>query len=100
MRSNQFLCPAGKKGDLENTFLLYDLEEYGDWNFARMPDDPVLKPGESLEAYIPASPDASGELDGSAIWRVQFRKGYNPKSKRGVTTLIEVKFNENEIESA
>ena len=100
LRSNQFLCPAGKKGDLENTFLLYDLEEYGDWNFAGMPDDPVLKPGESLEAYIPASPDASGELDGSAIWRVQFRKGYNPKSKRGVTTLIEVKFNENEIESA
>ncbi|HBN76355.1 MAG TPA: hypothetical protein DD473_11160 [Planctomycetaceae bacterium] len=100
LRSNQFLCPAGSKGDLKNTFLLYDLEEYGDWNFAGMQDDPVLKPGETMEAYIPASPDAAGELDGAAVWRLQFRKGYNPKSKRGVTTLIEVKFNKNEIESA
>jgi hypothetical protein len=100
LRSNQFVCSAGNKGNLENTFLLYDLEEYGDWNFAGMKDDPVLKPGETLEAYLRASPQAAEELDGQSIWRIQFRKGYNPKSKRGVTTLIEVTFNQEEIESA
>jgi len=100
LRSNQFLSTVGDKGNLDRTFLLYDLEEYGDWNFAGVKDEPVLGPGESIETYLPAAPAADEELDGTVVWRIQFRKGYHPKSKRGVTTLIEVRFKKNEIQSA
>ncbi len=100
LRSNQFLSTVGDKGNLDRTFLLYDLEEYGDWNFAGIKDEPLLGPGEVVETYLPAAPAADDELDGTVVWRIQFRKGYNPKSKRGVTTLIEVRFKKNEIQSA
>ncbi len=100
MRSNQFLCPAGSKGDLDKTSLLYNLEMVGDWDFAGVKDDPVLSPGEALEIYLPSSEEAYNKMDGKITWRVQFRKGYNPKSKRGVTTLIEVIFDKKQVVSA
>ncbi len=99
MRSNQFLCPANSKGDLDKTSLLYNLEMVGDWDFAGIEDDPVVPPGESLEIYLPSSEQAYDEMDGKITWRVQFRKGYNPQSKRGVTTLIEVVFDKKQIAS-
>ncbi|MCG6157984.1 hypothetical protein [Rubinisphaera margarita] len=100
LRSNQFLTTVSDKGNLDRTFLLYDLEQYGDWNFAGIKDEPVLGPGESIETYLPAAAVADEELDGTVVWRIQFRKGYHPTSKRGVTTLIEVRFKKNQIQSA
>ena len=100
MRSNQFLCPADSKGDLDKTSLLYNLEMVGDWDFAGVKDDPVLSPGETLDIYLPSSEEAYDKMDGEITWRVQFRKGYNPKSKRGVTTLIEVIFDKKQVISA
>ncbi len=99
MRSNQFLCPADSKGDLDKTSLLYNLEMVGDWDFAAVEDDPVLAPGESLEIYLPSSEDAYDKMEGKITWRVQFRKGYHPESKRGVTTLIEVVFDKSQVAS-
>ncbi|MCA8988089.1 MAG: hypothetical protein KDA78_10630 [Planctomycetaceae bacterium] len=100
LRSNQFLSTSSHKGEQEHTLLLYDLEEFGDWNFADMPELPMLKPGESIELYLPSSPDWKDRLSGNVVWRVQFRKGYNPESRRGVTTLIEVQFNLDDINAA
>jgi len=99
MRSNQFLCPANSKGELDKTSLLYNLEMVGDWDFAGIKDDPIVPPGESLEIYLPSSEQAYDEMDGKITWRVQFRKGYNPQSKRGVTTLLEVVFDKKQIAS-
>ncbi len=100
MRSNQFLCPSRAKGDLKKTSLLYDLEMVGDWDFAGIEDDPLVPPGQTLEIYLPSSEEAYDEMDGKITWRVQFRKGYNPDSKRGVTTLIEVVFDKKEVISS
>ncbi len=99
MRSNQFLSPASSKGELDKTSLLYNLEMVGDWDFAGIEDDPIVPPGESLEIYLPSSEQAYDEMDGKITWRVQFRKGYHPQSKRGVTTLIEVVFDKKQIAS-
>ncbi len=55
-----------------------------------------LEPGEKLETFIPSDAEATS-LSGDLVWRVQFRKGYNPSSKRGVTTLIDVRFNSRDV---
>ena len=49
-----------------------------------------------METFIPSEEDARN-LSGDLVWRFQFRKGYNPTSKRGVTTLIDVRFNSKDI---
>lgn len=55
-----------------------------------------VAPGETWQTYIP-SEEKAVSLKGDLIWRVHFRKGYNPSSLRGVTTLIDVKFNSSDI---
>lgn len=59
--------------------------------------DHVLNPGESMETFIP-SEEAASTLDGDLVWRVQFRKGLNPSSLRGVNTLIDVRFSSKDIQ--
>ena len=61
----------------------------------------ILKPGEELLTWIPSAPlpDETLQPD-SYLWRLQFRKGVHTPSGHGVTTLIECKFNPNQIESA
>ena len=98
-RSNQFVAPASAKGNLDATALLFNLEKVGDWNFAGLPDQPTLAPGESIELYLPASEAASEHVGEPLIWRVQFRKGYHPQSFRGVTTLIEIQIDPSQIQS-
>ena len=58
-----------------------------------------LKPGESFETYVATNEQGIDDLKGDLVWRLQIRKGYNPKSRRGVTTLIEVVFNSSQIQS-
>ncbi len=101
VRSNQFLVPASRKGDLSKTRLLYDLEMFSDWNFAGFEEDPVLAPGESVELYLPSAEVRAEQipLDQPLLWRVQFRKGYHPESYRGVTTLIEIKIDSSAIQA-
>jgi hypothetical protein len=55
-----------------------------------------LGPGESMVTFIPSDEEATA-LKGDLVWRFQFRKGYNRRSYRGVTTLIDVRFNSREI---
>jgi hypothetical protein len=59
--------------------------------------DRVLKPGEVVETFVATTPEQIETLSGRLVWRVHFRKGYNPTSHRGVTTLIEVLFQSAEI---
>ncbi len=96
----QFLAPQSDKGNLDETILLYDLEMHGNWNFADFNEDLTLGPGESCEVYLPSREVEADETDQPLVWRVQFRKGYNPKSYRGVTTLIEVRFDPKKIQQA
>ena len=57
-----------------------------------------LQPGESVETYIPSTEEGIDTLKGDLLWRVQLRKGHSP-SGAGVTTLVEVAFSQEQIQS-
>ncbi len=95
-RSSNFVAPLASKADISTHVLPYDLYDGGDWDLKDQKLGAELKPGESLETYIATMEEGLDKLAGDLIWRVHFRKGLNP-SQRGVTTLIEVAFNDREI---
>jgi len=103
LRSNTFLCSAETKADNEGKLLVYDLPLKGSWDFRDCPwvqtdtSAGILQPGEVIETYIPTVEEGVDQMIGDLVWRVQFRKGYNRRSKRGVTTVIEVTFNSDEL---
>ena len=94
-RANNFLCQADKKAEPGSQVLLYDA--VSTWDLQGQKLGTVLKPGEVWETYVATTEDGVGSLKGELIWRLHFRKGYNPESFRGVTTVIEVTFKQSEI---
>ena len=56
----------------------------------------VLAPHESFETFVPSEENING-LSGNFVWRVHIRKGYGPKTGNGVTTLIDIHFNSDDI---
>ena len=72
-----------------------------EWNLKGQQIDVAIKPGESLETFIPTTEEGLDDLlgkDEPLIWRVHFRKGYSPQNY-GVTTVFEVEFNRSDIHS-
>lgn len=67
-----------------------------EWHIAGQLTNQPLKPRESLETFIP-SEEKIDDLSGDLIWRVHFRKGHGPTTGNGVTTLIDVRFNNRDI---
>lgn len=96
LRSNNFVVKKQNKSKPKKQWLMYDMEINGDWNFAGGPNDQEIKPGEKLDTFLP-SEVIEEDLDGRMVWRVHFRKGHNPETKNGVTTLIEVLFDDTDI---
>jgi len=98
-RANNFVCNRGDKADIKKAVLVFDMPiNASEWDLKGQNIDRVLKPGEVLETYLPTNENGIGQLQDGLLWRIQFRKGYHPKSKRGVTTLIEVAFDSNQIQ--
>lgn len=115
-RSNQFVCRAENKATGPYV-LLMDFRANDIWELEGNAIGRALDPGQTCELYLPADPenvhilftDAGRDSErrpepappfvGSFLWRVHFRKGYNPQSKRGVTTVIEVAFEGSQISS-
>lgn len=104
MHANNFVAAVDEKRPDGDLVLVYDLVLTDVWD----PKDQslgsegtahLLKPGEEMVTYIPTEPQGIDALDGELVWRVHFRKGYNPESGRGVTTLIEVVFDAESIRS-
>lgn len=98
LRANNFVCRADDKRRDGHRVLLFDLARDSNWDLRGQDVDHPLKPGETWETYLASEVDGVDELTGALIWRVQFRKGYNRQSQRGVTTLIEVRFSSQEVE--
>ena len=67
-----------------------------EWQIVGQETKRELLPSESFETFIPSQEGIEG-LSGAVVWRVHFRKGYGPKTGNGVTTLIDVRFNTDEI---
>ncbi|MBI1348084.1 hypothetical protein GC163_17560 [bacterium] len=92
-----FLCPAnGQTEDSGEIHLNYDMPEFSEFDLKGQALDQVIQPGETWVSYIP-SEEGLSKVDGEWVWRVNFRKGYNRRSGRGVTTLIDVHFTGDEI---
>ncbi|MCA9007938.1 MAG: hypothetical protein KDA70_21895, partial [Planctomycetaceae bacterium] len=103
MRANNFVSTLDQKQTDGNRVLVYDMPPSWEWNLKaqninqeKKPQE--LKPGESFETYVATNEQGIDDLKGELVWRVQIRKGYNPESHRGVTTLIEVVFNSSQIQ--
>lgn len=94
--ANIFVCRREEKKPDGRLLHVYDLNVNDRWDLKGQDLGRELQPGESLVTYIPTSEQGHEQLKGDLVWRVHFRKGYAP-SGRGVTTLVEVKFNSRSI---
>ena len=94
--AQNFLSMAGNRKLAKSIFRVYDLPP--DLEFAMIGQklDTKLPPGETWQTFVPSEEEAV-ELKGDLVWRVHIRKGYHPTSLRGVTTLIDVQFNSQDI---
>jgi hypothetical protein len=95
--ANAFVCRAEDVRDGEVVFT-YPASPNSEWDMRGQHLGRVLKPGESLETFIPSDTEGLDRLQGELVWRFQLRKGYAPTG-RGVTTLIQVTFPANGIEA-
>jgi len=75
--------------------LMFSHPQDAEWDLAGQQIGKVLKPGESIETFLPATDEANG-LEGELIWRFEMRKGYS-YNKRGVTTLVDVVFDSDQV---
>ena len=99
-RSNNFVMEKSKKPQGTPCVMIHqdDLLKNGEWTLSGQHLGQTLQPGESLETYIPTVEEGIDRLAGDLLWRVQLRKGQSP-SGNGVTTLIEVVFPADQIQS-
>lgn len=91
-QTNNFIAAEAERskkgGELS---YVYDLSEFSEFQLAGQDLSHLVKPGEIWETYVPSEENVAAQ-DGVWIWRVWFRKGYHPQSRRGVTTIIDVRF--------
>ncbi|MDF1744594.1 MAG: hypothetical protein P1V19_12930 [Gimesia sp.] len=104
LRANNFVCRVDQKRTDAERVLVYDMPPSWEWNLKGQNINQEtlsqkLGPGESFETYIATNEAGIDSLKGELVWRLQLRKGYNPVSYRGVTTLIEVVFNSDQIQA-
>lgn len=95
-----FVCVESQRGK-KGFKLLHAKLDKEPWRVKGHNIDKTLKPGETLETFIPtASKDVDKLLDdeGEKVWRLWFRKGYS-RSNYGVTTLVDIAFNNSDVKS-
>jgi hypothetical protein len=97
LKANNFVCNVSDRKKPAKLVFVFDLTPNGNWLLKGENLDREFEPGQALETFIPTTPEQIDSLSGDLVWRVHFRKGYNPKSFRGVTTLIEVLFKTSDI---
>jgi len=94
--TNNFFCEADERREDGRLHYVFDMPEFSEFLVVGQDLDHDVKPGEAWESFIPSEENVT-DLAGDCVWRVQFRKGYHPESRRGVTTLIDVHFRTDEI---
>jgi hypothetical protein len=97
LMANNFVCNVADRKKPARLVYMFDLTPNGNWLVRGENLDREFEPGQSIETFIPTTPQPNESLSGDLVWRVHFRKGYNPRSLRGVTTLIEVLFQNSDI---
>lgn len=80
--------------------VLYDLPIGSIWDIAGQNLGRAIGPGEVAETFVASSEERLDELRGDLQWRLHFRKGHNADSGRGVTTLVDIRFQAGDIQPA
>ena len=96
VQANGFIAIEANRQAGKSLFHMFDTPVSSEFRMIGQNLNRDLEPGGSVETFIPSEEDAR-KLSGDLVWRFQFRKGYHPASKRGVTTLIDVRFNSKDI---
>ncbi len=96
--TNQFLCRKEERTNRGNLHYLFEISTHSEFRIAGQNLSTVLAPGASVEMFIP-SEERIDQLTGDLVWRVQFRKGYHPRTRHGVTTLIDVPFHRRDVKT-
>ena len=96
VQANGFIAVEANRKSGKSLFHMFDTPVSSEFRMIGQNLNRDLEPGGSVETFIPSEEDARN-LKGDLVWRFQFRKGYNPMTKRGVTTLIDVRFNSKDI---
>ncbi len=95
---NVIFHEADRKNKKALVFYNFDrLAADSEWKIVGQHSNEPLAPSKSYETFVPSEENIEG-LSGHLVWRVHVRKGYGPKSENGVTTLIDVRFNADDIE--
>lgn len=96
IRANGFVTTEADRKKGKPLFYFFDIPVLSEFRIIGQNLNRELAPGDTVESFVPSEEDALN-LKGDLVWRFQFRKGYHPKSMRGVTTLIDVRFNTKDI---
>ncbi len=96
VNAHNFLAASENRKLGKSIFRVYDLPTDIGFDMVGQKLNTELPPGETWQTFVPSEEEAV-ELKGDLVWRVHLRKGYHPKSLRGVTTLIDVQFNSKDI---
>ncbi|QDT62878.1 hypothetical protein [Calycomorphotria hydatis] len=98
-RANNFLVEKDKQSDWHDMVFMYDHAINSEWTLADQNLGEPLPAGESLTTYVPTETEVTNDLAGPLLWRLHLRKGIAPNGW-GVTTLVDVTFDADEIEEA
>ncbi len=96
-QGNQFVVPKAERTHPDSSVIVYKPDS-NDWELLGQQLGKTLQPGESFETYIPTDENGIDRLRGDLLWRVQLRKGHS-RSGNGVTTIVEVAFRSDQIQS-
>jgi len=67
-----------------------------EWRILDQHTNEPLPPHAAFDSFVP-SQEGMEDLEGNVVWRVHFRKGFGPQTGNGVTTLVDVEFNMQDI---
>jgi hypothetical protein len=97
IRANGFVTvESDRKKKGHEVVHAFDMPVYSEFQVVGQNLNIDIGPGDIVESFIPSEVEGTG-LNGDLVWRFQMRKGYNPSSLRGVTTLIDVRFKSSDI---
>jgi hypothetical protein len=98
VHAHNWVCRKGDLGKRTNRILMFNHPATSEYDIKGLITRP-LKPGETITTFLPTQEEDLGFLTGQLVWRFQIRKGFNPQTMNGVTTLVEVKFSADDVQS-
>lgn len=101
--ANSWLKVETAEGGKSTRILNYMHNPESQYSLVDQNSGKVLKPGESTETYVACSEDVQ-HVSASSVtsyrWRLQIRKGVNLNSGNGVTTLIDITFQPEDVKAS